>query len=237
MCSSASSKAQYSGQRRHLHPRECRPGQGRCGARSLSRRRPSSHARIPSPLLDQKPLVAASAVRGRRRRRAVPAPAARRSTPVSSARNNPVQVNAVAPSFSPYEVERKQVTFPMENALAGIPGLESTRSLSRNGFAQQVTAVFEDGVDMSFARQQVGGAASRSERKLAAGRRDDQVGRSTGLGEVYMYTVEYEHPRGNGAVVHDGAPGWQCQMVPTTPEASAPHDGAWSWPSHFAEAA
>ena len=48
--------------------------------------------------------------------------------------NNQVQVNAIAPSLSPFEVE-KQVTFPMENALAGIPGLEYTRSLSRNGFA------------------------------------------------------------------------------------------------------
>ena len=68
--------------------------------------------------------------------------------------NNQVQINAVAPALSPFEVE-KQVTFTMENALAGIPGLQSTRSLSRNGFAQ-VTAVFEDGVDIYFARQQVG---------------------------------------------------------------------------------
>ena len=49
--------------------------------------------------------------------------------------NNQVQINAVAPSLSPIEVE-KQVTFTIENALAGIPGLQSTRSLSRNGFAQ-----------------------------------------------------------------------------------------------------
>ena len=55
--------------------------------------------------------------------------------------NNQVQINAVAPSLSPIEVE-KQVTFTIESALAGIPGLQSTRSLSRNGFAQ-VTAVFD----------------------------------------------------------------------------------------------
>ena len=61
--------------------------------------------------------------------------------------NNQVQINAMAPSLSPIEVE-KQVTFPIENALAGIPGLESTRSLSRNGFAQ-VTAIFEDRVNIS----------------------------------------------------------------------------------------
>lgn len=60
--------------------------------------------------------------------------------------NNQVQINALAPSLSPFEVEQ-QVTFPMENALAGIPGLQSTRSLSRNGFSQ-VTAIFDDGVDI-----------------------------------------------------------------------------------------
>ena len=65
--------------------------------------------------------------------------------------NNQVQINAVAASLSPFEVEQ-QVTFPMENALAGIPGLQYTRSLSRNGFSQ-VTAVFEDGVDIYFVRQ------------------------------------------------------------------------------------
>ena len=54
--------------------------------------------------------------------------------------NNQVQINMIAPALSPVEVE-KQVTFPIETALAGIPGLESTRSFSRNGFAQ-ITAIF-----------------------------------------------------------------------------------------------
>src|SRR5712671_2647040 len=67
--------------------------------------------------------------------------------------NRQVEVNALAPSLSPTEVE-KQVTFPLETALAGIPGLDYTRSFSRNGFAQ-VTAVFHDDVDIYFARQQV----------------------------------------------------------------------------------
>src|SRR5262245_48543849 len=67
--------------------------------------------------------------------------------------NNQVQINAEAPSLSPVEVE-KQVTFAIESALAGIPGLQSTRSLSRNGFSQ-VTAIFDDDVDVYFARQQV----------------------------------------------------------------------------------
>ena len=65
--------------------------------------------------------------------------------------NNQVQINARAPALSAFEIE-KQVTFPIENAMAGIPGLEYTRSLSRNGFAQ-VTVVFTDGVDIYFARQ------------------------------------------------------------------------------------
>src|SRR5262245_15966898 len=64
--------------------------------------------------------------------------------------NNQVQINTVYPSLAPVEIE-KQVTFPIETALAGIPGLEYTRSLSRNGFSQ-VSAVFGDGVDIYFAR-------------------------------------------------------------------------------------
>src|SRR6478672_8586417 len=68
--------------------------------------------------------------------------------------NNQIQINTAAGALSPLEIE-KQVTFPVETALAGIPGLQYTRSLSRNGFSQ-VTAVFEDDVDLYFARQQVG---------------------------------------------------------------------------------
>lgn len=130
--------------------------------------------------------------------------------------NNQVQVNAVAPSLSPFEVE-KQVTFPMENALAGIPGLEYTRSLSRNGFAQ-VTAVFEDGVDIYFARQQVGERLREASGSLPPGVETIMGPIATGLGEVYMYTVEYEHPRGKGAVVRDGESGWQSDGAYLTPE-------------------
>ena len=67
--------------------------------------------------------------------------------------NNQVQINTVYAALSPVEVE-KQITFPVETALAGIPGLQYTRSLSRNGFSQ-VTAVFDDNVDIYFARTQV----------------------------------------------------------------------------------
>ena len=68
--------------------------------------------------------------------------------------NNQVQINPVATALSPSEIE-KQVTLPVETSLAGIPGLEYTRSMSRNGFSE-VTAVFSDRTDIYFARQQVG---------------------------------------------------------------------------------
>src|SRR5438094_660084 len=67
--------------------------------------------------------------------------------------NNQLVINTRVPGLSPLEME-KQVTFPVETALAGIPGLESTRSFSRNGFCQ-VTAIFGEKVDVYFARQQV----------------------------------------------------------------------------------
>jgi heavy metal efflux system protein len=103
--------------------------------------------------------------------------------------NKQVQVNTMAPALSPVEIE-KQVTLRIETALAGIPGLESTRSLSRNGFSQ-VTAIFTERTDIYFARQQV------SERliELRAGLPPGVAPRlgpiSTGLGEIYMWAVDY----------------------------------------------
>ncbi len=130
--------------------------------------------------------------------------------------NNQVQINAVAPSLSPVEVE-KQVTFTIEYALAGIPGLQSTRSLSRNGFSQ-VTAIFDDGVDIYFARQQVAERLGEAKESLPPGVDPIMGPIATGLGEIYMYTVEYEHPHGVGAPIHDGEPGWQSDGSYLTPE-------------------
>src|ERR1043165_5863388 len=108
--------------------------------------------------------------------------------------NNQVQINTLFPSLSPTEME-KQVTFPIETALAGIPGLQSTRSLSRNGFSQ-VTAIFDDGVNIYFARQQVSERLGEAKESLPPGA-DPKMGPiSTGLGEIYMYTVEFTHPGG-----------------------------------------
>jgi len=110
--------------------------------------------------------------------------------------NVQVQINTLAPALSPADVER-QVTFPIETALAGIPGLESTRSLARHGFAQ-VTAVFADGTDIYFARQQVAERLRSAERDLPGGVAPAMGPVATGLGDVYMWTVEFAGQHENG---------------------------------------
>jgi len=130
--------------------------------------------------------------------------------------NNQVQINTVYPALSPVEIE-KQVTFPIEIAMAGIPGLQSTRSLSRNGFSQ-VTVIFEDNVDIYFARQQVFERLAQAGESLPPGADPVMGPIATGLGEVYMYTVEYENPHGDGADFRDGKPGWQSDGSYLTPE-------------------
>jgi cobalt-zinc-cadmium resistance protein CzcA len=130
--------------------------------------------------------------------------------------NVQVQINTEAPALSPTEIE-KQVTFPVETALAGIPGLDSTRSISRNGFSQ-VTAVFHDDVDIYFARAQVNERLTEAKESLPAGA-DPRMGAiSTGLGEIYMWTVRYTHPKGEGADIKQGEAGWQSDGSYLTPE-------------------
>ena len=129
--------------------------------------------------------------------------------------NVQVQVNAFAPALSPLEVE-KQVTFPIEVALAGTPGLEKTWSFSRNGFAQ-VTAVFTDRTDIYFARQQVTERLTDAKNALPPAV-DLKMGPiSTGLGEVYWWSVDYAPP-GEAMPVRDGDPGWQSDGTYLTPE-------------------
>lgn len=127
--------------------------------------------------------------------------------------NNQVQINALAPSLSPTEVE-KQVTYPIENALAGIAGLESTRSMSRNGFAQ-VTAVFSDKTNVYFARQQVAERLSEVKGALPTGIEPSLGPISTGLGEVYMWLVRLNPQRTASA---EGEAGWQPNGSYRTPE-------------------
>jgi cobalt-zinc-cadmium resistance protein CzcA len=128
--------------------------------------------------------------------------------------NKQVQINTEAVALSPVEIE-KQVTFPIETALAGMPGLESTRSISRNGFSQ-VTAVFRDNVDIYFARQQVNERLTEARESLPPGAEPIMGPISTGLGEVYMWTVEYASPQ--TVTMTDGRPGWQSDGTYLTPE-------------------
>ncbi len=130
--------------------------------------------------------------------------------------NNQVQINTVLPALSPFEVE-KQITFPIETALAGTPGLQSSRSLSRNGFSQ-VVAIFEDNVDLYFARQQVLERLNEARESLPPGAEPKMGPITTGLGEIYVWTVEFKHPHGQGAVIVDGQPGWQGDGTYLTPE-------------------
>ncbi|MEP2723211.1 CusA/CzcA family heavy metal efflux RND transporter [Roseibium sp.] len=121
--------------------------------------------------------------------------------------NTQVQINTSAPALSPSQVET-QVTFPIETGLAGIEGLEMTRSISRNGFSQ-VTAIFEEGTDLYFARQQVNERLAPIGASLPEGAEPTMGPISTGLGEVLMYTIEYEHPGGRGAPTGRST-GWQA---------------------------
>lgn len=106
--------------------------------------------------------------------------------------NNQVAINVEVPALSPFEVE-KQVTYPIETAMAGIPGLSYTRSISRNGFAQ-ITIIFEDDVDLYFARSQVNERLAHAKESLPEGAEPRMGAISTGLGEIYMWTVEYKNP-------------------------------------------
>ena len=122
--------------------------------------------------------------------------------------NVQVQINTEAPGYSPLEAEQR-VTFPIETALAGLPRLDYTRSLSRYGLSQ-VTVVFEDGTDIYFARQQVAERLQQARSQLPAALEPDMGPVATGLGEIYMYTVDAEP----GATKPDGTP-WSATDLRT----------------------
>ncbi|WP_428669550.1 efflux RND transporter permease subunit [Reyranella sp.] len=102
--------------------------------------------------------------------------------------NVQVQVNSVAPGYSPLEVEQR-ITFPLETAMGGLPKLDHTRSLSRYGLSQ-VTVVFNDGTDIYFARQLVNERIQQARDKLPPGTEISMGPVSTGLGEIFMYSVD-----------------------------------------------
>lgn len=114
--------------------------------------------------------------------------------------NVQVQINTMAPGYAPLEVEQR-ITYPIETLMAGMPKLEQTRSASRYGLSQ-VTVVFEEGTDIYFARQLVNERISQAKEKLPIGITPEMGPTSTGLGEIFMWTVEAKA----GALKADGTP-------------------------------
>jgi cobalt-zinc-cadmium resistance protein CzcA len=104
--------------------------------------------------------------------------------------NVQVQINIEAPGYSPLEAEQR-LTFPVETVMAGLPKLDYTRSISRYGLSQ-VTVIFKDGTDIYFARQLVAERIQEVKSKLPVGIEPSMGPISTGLGEIFMFTVENE---------------------------------------------
>lgn len=102
--------------------------------------------------------------------------------------NVQVQINTAAPGYSPLESEQR-ITYPVETALAGLPNLSYTRSLSRYGLSQ-VTVVFEEGADIYFARNLINARLGAIKSVLPPGLEPEMGPISTGLGEIFMYTVQ-----------------------------------------------
>jgi len=102
--------------------------------------------------------------------------------------NVQVQINTEAPGYSPLEAEQR-VTFPIETALAGLSRLDYTRSLSRYGLSQ-VTVVFKEGTDIYFARQLIAERLQTVKGELPPGLAPEMGPIATGLGEIFMFTVE-----------------------------------------------
>ena len=101
--------------------------------------------------------------------------------------NVQVQINTEAPGYSPLEVEQR-ITFPIETAMAGLPELDYTRSLSRYGLSQ-VTVVFKDGTNIYWGRQLIAERLSEVKDQLPPGVKTQMGPISTGLGEIYMWIV------------------------------------------------
>jgi cobalt-zinc-cadmium resistance protein CzcA len=114
--------------------------------------------------------------------------------------NIQVQINTAAPGYAPLETEQR-VTYPIETMMAGLPELEQTRSISRYGLSQ-VTVIFKEGTDIYFARQLVNERISQARERLPAGILPTMGPTSTGLGEIFMWTVEAKE----GALKADGTP-------------------------------
>ncbi|MFA7554098.1 MAG: CusA/CzcA family heavy metal efflux RND transporter [Spongiibacteraceae bacterium] len=113
--------------------------------------------------------------------------------------NVQVMINTEAPGYTPQEIEQR-VTFPIETAMAGLPNLQYTRSVSRYGLSQ-VTIIFSDDTDIYFARQLVNERLSSARSNLPRLLEPELGPIATGLGEIFMFTVDAEP----GALNKDGS--------------------------------
>ncbi len=141
--------------------------------------------------------------------------------------NVQVQINTEAPGYSPLEAEQR-ITFPLETALGGLPGLSYTWSISRYGLSQ-VTVVFEDGTDRYLSRQLVAERLQEAKAQLPPGIDPSMGPIATGLGEIFMYTVESDGPKRDGTPwtlqelreAHDWIVRPQLRTVPGVTEVNA----------------
>jgi heavy metal efflux system protein len=117
--------------------------------------------------------------------------------------NVQVQINTEAPGYSPLETEQR-ITYPVETALAGLPKLSYTRSISRYGLSQ-VTVVFEEGTDIYFARNLISERIAQIKSALPENISPTMGPIATGLGEIFMYTVQVENPEKFAAAALSGS--------------------------------
>ncbi|MDX2300465.1 MAG: CusA/CzcA family heavy metal efflux RND transporter [Xanthomonadaceae bacterium] len=113
--------------------------------------------------------------------------------------NVQVQINTSAPGYSPLEVEQR-ITYLVETAIAGLPQMEYTRSLSRYGLSQ-VTVIFHDGTDIFWARNLINERLQQAKSQLPGGIEPEMGPIATGLGEIFLYTVHADDKarQANGA--------------------------------------
>ena len=104
--------------------------------------------------------------------------------------NTQVQINSQANGFTALEVEQR-ITYPIETAMAGMPDLEQTRSISRYGLSQ-VTIIFKDGTDIYWARQQINQRLQEAQAELPTQIVPTMSPVSTGLGEIYQWVIKAE---------------------------------------------
>ena len=114
--------------------------------------------------------------------------------------NVQVQINTEAPGYSPLEAEQR-ITYLVETAMAGLPRMHETRSISRYGLSQ-VTVIFEDGTDIYWARQLIAERVQEVKSQLPPGIEPKMGPIATGLGEIFLWTVEAKP----GATAADGQP-------------------------------